>query len=81
MLLTLFPPGYYDADLFNVQLEEILDENGEKRIVTSFVSGVSISVAAIDQLLDIAVSAPDEFKNNTLGLLGRFYWAIYTVWL
>ena len=70
MLTIIFLKGYYDADLYNVDIEEIVDENGNNRTVTSFVSGVSISVAAIDQLLDISISAPEDFKNNTAGLMG-----------
>ena len=68
----LFYPGFYATILENVDIEEIVDENGDNRTVTSFVSGVSISVAAVDQLLDISISAPDDFKNLTSGLMGEW---------
>ncbi len=71
--------GFYNSILENVDIEEIVDENGDNRTVTSFVSGVSISVAAVDQLLDISISAPEDFKNLTYGLMGELLFIFHDI--
>ncbi|XP_077993148.1 uncharacterized protein LOC144447116 [Glandiceps talaboti] len=70
-ILTLDLIAYNTTDLKIATQAEVVNGTAVRnRTVATFASGISISVGVVENVLDVVFSAPEEFKGQTVGLLG-----------
>ncbi|XP_077993149.1 uncharacterized protein LOC144447117 [Glandiceps talaboti] len=70
-ILTLDLIAYNTTDLKIATQPEVVNGTAVRnRTVATFASGISISVGVVENVLDVVFSAPEEFKGQTVGLLG-----------
>ncbi|XP_070536953.1 fibrillin-1-like [Ptychodera flava] len=65
-------PTLYNTTDVKLSLKEEL-VNGtavRNRTVAAFSSGISISIGVVEEMLDVVFSAPEDFRGQTVGLLG-----------
>ncbi|XP_077993150.1 uncharacterized protein LOC144447118 [Glandiceps talaboti] len=70
-ILSLDLIAYNTTDLKIATHPEVVNGTAVRnRTVATFASGISISVGVVENVLDVVFSAPEEFKGQTVGLLG-----------